>query len=80
MSVNNVEINNKVLHLVSKQFDIECDETYLEKNLQELNAHYLDKVELVMRIEDEFGIQISDDEVDTLVYVQDFVHIVLAKK
>jgi len=79
-SSNNSEILEKVLYFVGRQFEKDVKSDDLEKKLEYFSSEYLDKIEIVMRLEDEFSVQISDDEVDGIVYVDDFVKIIGAKR
>lgn len=80
MSVNN-NVSEKVLFFVAKQFEVECSDKDLSKDLDnDFNAHTLDKIEIVMRLEDEFNIQITDEELENIKLVQDIVDIVSSKQ
>lgn len=79
MSANN-EIQKVVLQYVSKQFDSSCSENDLEKSFDDFKAHQLDKIEIIMRLEDEFNIQISDEELDQVCFVKDIVTLVTSKQ
>lgn len=53
----------KVKNIVVEQLGVDEDEVTLDANLlDDLGADSLDSVELVMALEEEFGIEISDDE------------------
>lgn len=82
MSVNNqnLDIVTKVLNLVSRQFDLNCNINDIEKKFDDFKADYLDKIEIVMHLEDEFGIQITDDEVDQVTSINDLIQVVVGKK
>ena len=64
----------KVRDALAKQFEIDPDKITMETNLiDDLGADSLDVVELIMNIEDEFGISISDEEAVNLSSVQKIV-------
>ncbi|WP_352419570.1 acyl carrier protein [Proteiniborus sp.] len=64
----------KVKKLISEQLDVEESEITLESSFQEdLDADSLDVVELIMAIEDEFDIEISDEEAEKISTVKDAV-------
>jgi acyl carrier protein len=60
--------------LVAEQLGVEPDQVTREAEfIQDLNADSLDMVELVMSLEEEFGIEISDEEVENIRTVGDAV-------
>ena len=67
-------ILEKVKNLISEQLDVEENEIELESSFQDdLEADSLDVVELIMAIEDEFDIEIPDEEAEKLESVKDAV-------
>ena len=67
-------ILEKVKKLISEQLDVDENEIELESSFQDdLEADSLDVVELVMAIEDEFDIEIPDEEAEKLQTVKDAV-------
>ena len=64
----------KVRDALAAQFELDPDKITMETNLiDELGADSLDVVELIMNIEDEFGVSISDEEAANLFTVQRIV-------
>ncbi len=64
----------KVKAILSEQFDVEEDKITAETNIaDDLGADSLDVVDLLMSIEDEFEIEIPDDEVENLKTVGELV-------
>lgn len=60
-------ILEKVKVILAEQFDVEEDKITGETDLQEdLGADSLDVVDLLMSIEDEFEIEIPDDEIENI--------------
>ena len=67
-------IFEKVQKALAEQFEVSPDTVTLDTNLvDDLGADSLDVVELIMSIEDEFGVSISDEEAANLVTVQRIV-------
>lgn len=61
------EIFAKVKELIVEQLDVEEDMVTLDTSLaDDLEADSLDIVELMMAIEEEFNIEISDDDTDKI--------------
>lgn len=62
----------KIINIISKQFNIPAEDIEMETSFREnLNADSLDLVELVMALEDEFGIEVDDDDVENIETVED---------
>lgn len=61
------EIEEKVFQIVSEQMSVEKGELNRETSfVNDLNADSLDTVELVMELEDEFDLNIPDEEAEKL--------------
>ena len=64
----------KVKAILAEQFDVEEDKVTADTDLQEdLGADSLDVVDLLMSIEDEFGVEVPDDEIENIKTVGDIV-------
>ena len=62
----------KLKEIISDQLDIEMDLITEDKSFRDdFSADSLDLVELIMAIEDEFGIEISDEDFDGVKTVGD---------
>jgi acyl carrier protein len=64
----------KVKVILAEQFDVEEDTITMDTNLEEdLSADSLDVVDLLMSIEDEFEIEIPDEEIENIRTVSELV-------
>ena len=69
----------KVKAIIAKELNIDESKITLESSLSEdLGADSLDLVELLMTLEDEFNVTVSDDEAIKLKTVEDIVKIIEA--
>ncbi len=67
-------VYERLQSIVAEQLGVEPDQVVREAEfVQDLNADSLDMVELVMSLEEEFGVEISDDEVENIRTVGDAV-------
>ncbi len=67
-------IFEKVKGILAEQFDVEEDTITMDTNLEEdLSADSLDVVDLLMSIEDEFEIEIPDEEIENIRTVSELV-------
>ena len=63
---------DRVKEIIAKELEVEVKQLTPEaKFIEDLGADSLDIVELVMALEEEFGIDIPDEEADTLKTVGD---------
>lgn len=67
-------ILSKIKEIVAVQFNVDENEIDKDTSFKDtLNADSLDLVELVMALEDEFGLEVEDDEVEDIKTVGDAV-------
>jgi acyl carrier protein len=67
-------ILEKITGIIAEQLDVETSEVSPEKSFtDDLGADSLAIVELVLALEEEFGIKIPDDKVDSIKTVGDAV-------
>jgi len=75
------EVYSRVRKIVSDQLGVEDDKVTPEANFQnDLGADSLDTVELVMAFEEEFDLEIPDEDAEGIATVQDAVNYILSKK
>ena len=64
-------VEEKVKHIIVEQLGVDEDEVKPEASfVDDLGADSLDVVELVMALEEEFGLEISDEDAEKLSTVQ----------
>ena len=64
----------KVRDILVEQLDVEEEKVSMEASIMDdLGADSLDIVDLVMSLEDEFGVEIPDEEVENIKTVGDIV-------
>ncbi|MBO6302735.1 MAG: acyl carrier protein [Ruminiclostridium sp.] len=69
-----IMIFDKVKSIIVDQLDVDEDKVTLNSNIQDdLGADSLDIVDLVMSFEDEFDLEIPDDQVENIKTVGDVV-------
>lgn len=61
-----VQIFEKVQKIVMDQLNVESEEVTLETSFEDLNADSLDVVEMVMALEEEFDIEIPDEDAEKI--------------
>ncbi|MCH7519166.1 MAG: acyl carrier protein [Candidatus Dadabacteria bacterium] len=75
------EILSKVTAMVASQLGKSEDEITLESSfIEDLGADSLDLVELIMSMEDEFGLEISDEDAESIITVQDAINFITERK
>lgn len=67
-------MEDKIKEIISTQFNIENDKITMDTNfIDDLNADSLDLVELIMAFEDEFNLEIEDEDVISIKTVSDAI-------
>lgn len=68
------QLIEKLFEIVCNGLDLDASEISLDADLREdFDADSLDMVDLIMDIEDEFGVEVPDEILDKLVTVKDVV-------
>jgi acyl carrier protein len=67
-------VEEKVKHIIVEQLGVDAEEVKAEASfVDDLGADSLDVVELVMALEEEFGLEISDEDAEKLASVKQAV-------
>lgn len=65
-------LTERIIKLIAEQFNVNEEDITLETSFKDdLNADSLDLVELIMALEDEFGLEVEDEEVESIKTVGD---------
>ena len=76
-----MEIFEKVQQITVEQLSVDASAVTMESTfVDDLGADSLDIVELIMAFEEEFEVEISDDEAEKIRTVTDAVELIKAKK
>jgi len=68
-------VEQKVFDIIVEQLKVSPEEVILEASfIEDLGADSLDLVELIMAMEEEFGLEISDADAEKIQTVQDAVN------
>jgi acyl carrier protein len=72
---------DKIKTIIAEQLSADEEKVKMETHLmKDLEADSLDAVEIIMRIEEEFEIEISDEDAEKMQYVKDLVKYVDEKR
>lgn len=74
-------VSDKVIEMLASQLNISKDKVQLNaKLIEDLGADSLDMVEMLMLVEEEFGLSIPDEDAMNLKTVGDIVNYIEANK
>ena len=75
------KIKEKVTEIIANQLSVPADKIKENTNIaEELGADSLDLVEILMSLEDEFGISIPDEAIPQIKSVKDIVNFIESHK
>ncbi len=75
-----MSVEDKIKEIIAEKLSVELDEVVPEANfVDDLGADSLDLVELIMTMEEEFDVDISDEDAEKIVTVKDAIDYVSAQ-
>ncbi len=76
MAIEKQDIEKEVTMIIAEKLTIDSKIITIQSTLQDLGADSLDMVEIIMKIEEHFNIEIDDDEAEKLMNVHDVIEYV----
>ncbi|MFO7951881.1 MAG: acyl carrier protein [Bacillota bacterium] len=74
-----MSVEDKIKKIISDQLEVAIDKLSAETTFEDIDADSLDIVELVMALEEEFDLEISDQEIENVKSVGDVVKYIESK-
>lgn len=68
--------HGKIAQIIADKLKIDANLVKPESTLKELGADSLDLVEIIMKVEEQFGIEIEDDKVEKMKNLGEFIEYV----
>ena len=76
MAIEKQDTTQKIIALIAEKLNIDQSMVKAEVMLQDLGADSLDMVEIIMKLEEQFSIEINDEEAEKLTNVQEVINYV----
>ena len=76
MAIEKQDTAKEVIAIVIEKLNIKKPVGINQSTLQDLGADSLDMVEIIMKLEEQFGIEINDDEAEKLSSIQEVINYV----
>lgn len=76
MAIELRDTADKIVNIIVEKLDVNVSAVQVTSTLPDLGADSLDLVEIIMKIEEEFGVEINDEVVEKLKNVQDLINYV----
>ncbi len=74
-----MSIEDKVKKIIANQLEVDGDKLKGDTTFEDIDADSLDIVELVMALEEEFDLEISDQEIENIKSVGDVIEFIGSK-
>lgn len=75
-----IDVAQRIIELIAEQLDKDVSEINADMSFaDDLGADSLDLVELIMTVEEEFNIEIPDEEAEKMKFVKDAINYVKSK-
>jgi len=69
-----MSVEEKIIKIICEQLEVNKEDVVSEASfVDDLGADSLDQVELIMAMEEEFGVSISDEEAEKIATVRDAI-------
>ncbi len=78
MAIEIHDTASKIIAIIAEKLHIDASNINPQSTLQDLGADSLDMVDIIMKVEEEFGIEINDEDAEGLHNVQDVINYVHA--
>ena len=76
MAIEIKETADKIISIIAEKLHVDAATINPQSTLQDLGADSLDMVDIIMKVEEEFGIEINDEEAEKIHNVQDVINYV----
>ena len=71
------EVFSRIQEYLSEQLDIDPDKITMNSDIvEDFGADSLDVIDMITTLSDEFGVEISDEEIGTFTCLGDVVHLI----
>ncbi len=74
-----MSVEDKVKKIIADQLEVDSSKLSTETTFEDIDADSLDIVELVMALEEEFDLEISDQEIENINTVGDVIKYIESK-
>lgn len=73
VSFEQTDTHHKVIDLIKQELNVEGKDISEQTTLNALGADSLDMVEIIMKLEEQFGLEISDEDAEGFKTVHDII-------